>query len=148
MSDVKKLAVPERDHLKEIKTKIKNLSKSLQEASSDQSVPLDQVFLDRHGELSRLINTVSTWGEKKFKFDTTLGSIETAESSDHSRKLSESEDNPDYDLKRRVFKVKLLWNRCPHPMGVAEAPWKDELVDEQLIYIAAADSKVVIGIDR
>lgn len=145
LADVGKLVSPERTRLKDIKLKIRTLSKSLRE-DTDECQQLDELFLEKHNELSRLISSVSNWGEKKLKFDTTLGSIETID--DHGRKSSESDDPPEVEMRKRVFKVRLMWTRCPHPMGVAEAPWKDALVDDQLIYIAAADAKMVIGIDR
>lgn len=146
LADIGRLAAPEKSQFKDIKLKIKSLSKTMTE-ESEQSNQLDQLFLDKHRELSRLINSVSNWGERKLKFDATLGSIETVDTSDQIRKLSESEDSPEVEMKRRTFKIKLIWNRCPHPMGVAECPWRDDLVDDQLIYIAAADSKMVVGIE-
>lgn len=148
VADARKIVQPERDSLAEIKLKIKNLTKSLPDNNCDneqQSHQLDQVFLERHGELSRLIKSVSNWGEKKLKFDATLGSIETIDTA--LRKSSESDDSPELEMSKRSFKVKLMWSRCAHPMGVAEAPWKDDLVDDQLIYIAS-DTKMVIGIER
>lgn len=148
LTDARKMAQPERDSLQEIKVKIKNLSKSLPNKDTEEEQELDKVFLEKHGELSRLINSVSKWGERKLQFDATLGSIEVIECSDGLRKGSESEDSPEVEMRKRAFKVKLMWNRCPHPCGVAEAPWKDALVDDQLIYIAASDSKMIIGIER
>lgn len=146
LADIGRLAAPEKSQFKDIKLKIKSLSKTMTE-ESEQSNQLDQLFLDKHKELSQLINSVSNWGERKLKFDATLGSIETVDTSDQIRKLSESEDSLEVEMKRRTFKIKLIWNRCPHPMGVAECPWRDDLVDDQLIYIAAADSKMVVGIE-
>lgn len=150
LGEVSRLVLPDREQLKEIKVKIRILSKSLQDEQIDQSSQMDLVFLEKHRELSRVIQSVSRWGEKQLHFDTTLGSIEMGESSSSQqiRKSSESEDPPDVEMKKRMFKVKLLWNRCPHPVGVAECPWIDDLVDDKLIYIAAADSKMVIGIER
>lgn len=146
LAEVGLLAEPERDHLMEIKTKIKMLSNSLTSCSVDETNSLDKVFLDRHSDLSKVIKLVSNWGEKKFKFDaTTGGSIEMAINNEN-RKTSESEGV--VDIRKHSYKVKLMWNKCPHPMGVAESPWKDELVNDHLIYIAGSDSKMIIGIDR
>lgn len=150
LAEVGRLSSPDREQLKDLRAKMKHLSKTLLDDSSERGGELDTVFLDKHRELSRVINNVSHWGERRLKFDATLGSIEMIEgnNSDRFGKSSESEDTPEMEMKKRSFKIKLVWNRCPHPMGVAECPWKDELVDDQLIFIAGADSKMVIGIER
>lgn len=138
---------PEREKLSDIRSQISSFSKSLQRNQTDLGASLDQVFLDKHSEISRVIRSVNLWGESKLKFDDSLGSLEL-DTSHLKARLSESEESPEMEIKRKVYKVKLTWNRCPHPMGVCEAPWKDELVDDQLIYVAGSDSKMVIGIER
>lgn len=149
LAEVGRLSSPDREQLKDLKAKMRSLSRSLLD-ESERNGELDQVFLDKHRELSRVISNVTHWGERRLRFDTALGSIEMIEgnNSDRFGRSSESEDTPEMEMKKRSFKIKLVWNRCPHPMGVAECPWKDELVDDQLIFIAGADSKMVIGIER
>lgn len=137
---------PEREKFKEIRLRIRNLSKSIQE-ENEKSSDFDKIFLEKHKEMAKIINYTSRWGEVQIKFDETTGSIEL-ENSGNGRGSESEVISPELEMKKRLFKVKLMWNRCPHPMGVAEAPWKDDLVDDQLIYIAGSDSKMIIGIDK
>lgn len=143
LEEARQLMKPEREKLTHIRWRINNLSKSLEETAESTDGDFDKLFMDKHSEISGLIRSISSWGEMKLKFDE--GTIEVDTSL--KNRGSESEDSPMMELKR-VFKVRLLWNRCPHPMGLAETPWNDELVDDQLIYIAGSDSKMVIGIDK
>lgn len=149
MAEARLLVQPERERLSDIRSQISSFSKALQRNQTETSASkqLDKVFLDKHSEISRLIRSVNLWGESKLKFDESLGSIEL-DTSHLKARASESEESPEMEIKRKVYKVGLTWNRIPHPMGVCEAPWKDELVDDQLIYIAGSDSKMVIGIER
>lgn len=138
---------PERERFKEIRVRIRNLSNSIQEENG-RTTDLDTIFLEKHKEMAKIINYISRWGEVQVKFDEATGSIELTENGGTGRGSESETVSPELEMKKRLFKVKLMWNRCPHPLGMAEAPWKDELVDDQLIYIAASDSKMVIGIDR
>lgn len=149
LAEARHVMQPEMAKLEDIQQDIRRFSKSLKKAIPEEieGGRWDRLFLEKHNEMSKIVQSVSSWGRASLKFDATLGTIELI-SGDSKSRTSESEENPEVEMKMRVFKVKLAWNRFPHPLGVAEATWRDELVNDQLVYIAGSDSKMVIAIDK
>ncbi|XP_055679741.1 RING finger protein nhl-1-like [Lutzomyia longipalpis] len=117
-------------------------------------------FLQMHKKVSDILQDISKWDDIRMMFNEDefrieMNTTDVGEHVEHDEESPDAEDNPLEDktslvkyIISRNFKPKLSWTKCPRPLGVFLAPWTDEIVGEQLLYIAGSDSKIVFAIER
>uniref|UniRef100_A0A1B0D3H3 Uncharacterized protein n=1 Tax=Phlebotomus papatasi TaxID=29031 RepID=A0A1B0D3H3_PHLPP len=117
-------------------------------------------FLQMHKKVSDILQDISKWGDIRMIFNEEELRVEInnpeCENTDTDEDTLEQEDiNPLEDkntltkyIISRDFRPKLSWKKCPRPLGIFLAPWIDEIVGEQLLYVAGSDSKIIFAIER
>uniref|UniRef100_A0A1L8DSQ1 Putative ring finger protein nhl-1 n=1 Tax=Nyssomyia neivai TaxID=330878 RepID=A0A1L8DSQ1_9DIPT len=118
-------------------------------------------FLHMHKKVSDILQDIAKWDDMRMVFNEDdfkieIHGAENGETTENEDETTEAEEiNPLEDkttlikyIISRNFKPKLFWKKCPRPLGSFLAPWKDDIVGEQLLYIAGSDSKIVFAIER
>ncbi|XP_019540124.3 RING finger protein nhl-1-like [Aedes albopictus] len=129
------------------------------------------VYLNLHKEISIVFEEISHWGEEIVLFDQkkckievvgTYGNVDAAtvglENDKEPTKCStistidpamlDTEEAVFTYYKNHSFKPKLFWNKCHRPAGVGVAPWKQETVEQSLLYISGAESRLIYVVNR
>ncbi|XP_055526766.1 RING finger protein nhl-1-like [Wyeomyia smithii] len=147
--------------------KIRHLRATIGDTAIGTHGNLVQLFLNLHKEISIVFEEISHWGKEIILFDQQTMKIEVlnarndAKSQNETSKESENQKvgalsketlNTQEDVlmfyRNHFFKPKLFWNKCHRPAGVGLAPWKHPSIDQPLIYIAGAESKVVFVVNK
>ncbi|EAT40759.1 AAEL007527-PA [Aedes aegypti] len=126
------------------------------------------VFLNLHKEISIVFEEIAHWGEEIIVFDQKKSKIEVIGSNEDVGYSADCIDNDKQHTKcdtirpgklgteeavfnfykNHAFKPKLFWNKCHRPAGVGVAPWKHETIEQTLLYIAGAESRLIYVVNR
>ncbi|XP_059620733.1 RING finger protein nhl-1-like [Phlebotomus argentipes] len=147
----------------EATTKSQTIVDAIESTKRDLSGKIHQetstYFLQMHKRVSGILQDVSKcddtrmmFNEEEFRIElnTPEGGEETEEDSPEQEDSNPLEDKVSLVkyIMSRDLKAKLFWGKCPRPLGVFLAPWVDEIIGEQLLYIAGSDSKIIFAIER
>ncbi|GAB0090924.1 RING finger protein nhl-1 [Sergentomyia squamirostris] len=136
----------------------RDLSGKLSRLEPDQEA--SAYFLQMHKKISEILQDISKWddvriifNEEDFKVE--INSPESGEQEGEDDSTEQEDNNPLEDKTTMIrhiittkFKSRLFWAKCTRPLGVALAPWVDEIAGEPLIYIAGSESKIIFAIER
>ncbi|KXJ77728.1 hypothetical protein RP20_CCG006778 [Aedes albopictus] len=129
------------------------------------------VYLNLHKEISIVFEEISHWGEEIVLFDQKKCKIEVVGTYDNvdaatvglendkeptkcstistiDPAMLDTEEAVFTYYKNHSFKPKLFWNKCHRPAGVGVAPWTHETVEQSLLYIAGAESRLIYVVNR
>lgn len=154
--DVEAMLKEKKAAYESIILKIDDLKTTLAASSFENNPSRVFSFMTLHRETSRLLSSVSHYGEASVFFDPecfrleqdTEGIYYDNENTDLSNGFIASNSTDRYQTiiqhyKLKSFVPKLVWNRCPRPANIGIPPW-----DNRLLYIAATDTGAVLILNR